>query len=76
MMSCKPDGGFEDLDIGTCLASMEIYPENTLDGEGRLMFHSDNPVKVLDHRDQGYYIKIHDMEFGSKTVSYKYYIFI
>ncbi len=26
---CKPDGGIEDLDVGNCLQSLDIYPINT-----------------------------------------------
>ena len=68
---CRCDGAIEDLDIGSCLAGFGVYPEDTRDAEGRLRFHSQNPLRVLngeslsDHR----FINFRGATFGNKKVS-------
>lgn len=67
---CPKDGAIEDFDIGKCLAKLGIYPEDELDETGRLTFHSDNPLKVLqnNHIVQYYLIDFSGVQFGNKKV--------
>ena len=45
---CRRDGEVEDLDIATCLASQGVYPENTLDEDGRTTFHPEKlPINIF-----------------------------
>lgn len=36
---CKNDGGDEDVEIARCLRTVDVYPGESLDNEGREMFH-------------------------------------
>ena len=45
--SCPTDGTLEDLDIAKCLATVDVFPEETRDSSGRITFHSINPYAIL-----------------------------
>jgi glycoprotein-N-acetylgalactosamine 3-beta-galactosyltransferase len=36
---CKSDGGDEDVEIARCLRTADVYPGESLDNEGKEMFH-------------------------------------
>ena len=41
-MSACPDSGIEDTDVAACLRDLNIYPNKSLDEQGRERFHPDN----------------------------------
>jgi len=43
---CRKDGGYEDIEIATCLRTKGVYPGKSLDKYNREMFH---PLKFVDH---------------------------
>jgi len=55
-----------------CLARFGIYPSRTLGVDGRMRFHSDNPVRLLDGdpvHAKAYYFTSEDVAIGNLTVS-------
>ena len=68
---CKGDGATEDLNIGSCLAGFGVYPEDVRDAEGRLRFHSQNPLRVLrgESLSDRRFIDFRGATFGNKKVS-------
>lgn len=44
---CALDRGYEDLEMGKCLANFHIYPIDTRDENQRVVFHCDHPLKLL-----------------------------
>lgn len=68
---CPKDGAIEDFDIGKCLAKLGIYPVDELDETGRLTFHSDNPLKVLQSNEllKYYRIDFSEVQFGNKEAA-------
>lgn len=68
---CQADGGFEDVEIGRCLAKFGIYPQDEMDSTKKQIFHSENPFNILHVDKTGpgsySYVNINGVEFGNKN---------
>ena len=71
LFGCTLDGGFEDLEIGRCLSKFHIFPVDTKDVEGKLTFHPDHPLRLLEGKMehfQAYTYTKFNTTFGRKNV--------
>ena len=49
-----------------CLAKLGIYPSRTLGADGKLRFHSDNPLTLLDGNTQ--HLQLYYFTYGNTTI--------
>ena len=55
-----------------CLAKFGVYPTQTLGADGKLRFHSDNPVTLTDgdkSLGKSYYFTLDGIAIGNPKVS-------